>query len=256
MNVALIFAGGVGSRMGTKIAPKQFLNIDGRTILAHTIKNFEENHFIDAIIVVLLEKYIKMSEMIFQNENFTKIKAIVPGGKTGQESIYRGLLKIEELYPGDSTIVLIHDGVRPVIESDLIERNIRSVKAYRSAISAVPAKETIVEAPDTKNITGIIDRNKVWIARAPQSFYLNDVLNAHQKANAAQDESVIDSCSMMQKYAPKQQLKIVETIYDNIKVTTPMDYYLVKSIIEAQKNHYSIDGFINPLFKESSTSNE
>lgn len=234
MNTALIFAGGVGKRMNiTNNTPKQFLEINQKPIIVYTIENFQNNPLIDEIIIVMVSDYIKHTKQLIRQFHLTKVVDVISGGKTGQESIYLGLNNIRKLHPDDNPIVLIHDGVRPIIEKGLIGRNIESVTKYGSAISSIPAYETEVTINNENTISNIIDRNSAWIARAPQSFYLNDILSAHTLARFYHDNNVIDSCSMAKKYS-NIELHIVPTIPENIKVTTPIDYSLIKLLLNNQ----------------------
>lgn len=226
-NIALIFAGGVGSRMGADI-PKQFLKINNKPIIAITALIFQDDPNITDIYIVMLKDYIGYTETIVKNHNISKVRKIVPGGSTGQESIFNGLSAIKKDYGDEKVIVLIHDGVRPIIENDLIPRCIESVQQFGTAISGIPAYETQVVA-DNNIINNIIDRKMCWIARAPQCFYLDEILDAHLKAQKNNDNEVIDSCTMIKKYS-NHPLKLVQTIPNNIKVTTPIDYILVKSL--------------------------
>lgn len=226
-NIALIFAGGVGSRMGADI-PKQFLKINNKPIIAITALIFQNDPNITDIYIVMLKDYIGYTKTIVKNHNISKVREIVPGGSTGQESIFNGLSAIKKDYGDEKVIVLIHDGVRPIIENDLIPRCIESVQQFGTAISGIPAYETQVVA-DSDIINNIIDRKMCWIARAPQCFYLDEILDAHLKAQKNNDNEVIDSCTMIKKYS-NHPLKLVQTIPNNIKVTTPIDYILVKSL--------------------------
>ena len=144
MNIAVIFAGGVGTRMNTKDKPKQFLMVHGKPIIVHTIEKFQEHEQIDGIIVVCVKSWIEyMKEMQFRYR-LDKIGKIVPGGSTGQLSIYNGLKAAEELYGIEDNIVLIHDGVRPLITDEVISENIASVKKYGNAITCAPTKESVI----------------------------------------------------------------------------------------------------------------
>ena len=232
MNTAVIFAGGVGKRMRNNGAPKQFLDLHGSPIIAHTLRFFQDSPLIDHIIIVMLEEYIPFTQKIVDSNQFSKVAKIVPGGDSGQASIFNGLNAAKELFGLDNHIVLIHDGVRPFIEKDLIERCIKSVEQYGSAISSVPATETIVGV-ENGDITRVTDRTNTYLARAPQCFYLSDIYSWHQTAKEEGNNSVIDSCSMMLKYSDKKP-HIVETCPENLKVTTPLDYYIMKAIIEAE----------------------
>lgn len=232
-NIALIFAGGVGKRMQTKALPKQFLKLHNKPIIIHTLEKFQESDLIDGIVVVMVENYIDYFKNLLKEFNYiNKIIKIVPGGKTGQLSIYNGLEAVEKNC-GKNCIVLIHDGVRPIIDTKLIEDNITMVRTKGNAISAAKVIETIFIKKD--NIVGeVIDRSQTWLAKAPQSFYLNDILKAHRNALNENKIDYIDSCSIMQSIGI--ELNMVECSNDNIKITTPTDFYLFKAIIEKQEN--------------------
>ncbi len=234
MNIAVIFAGGVGKRMKTKGLPKQFLKIDGVPILVHTLRHFQNSGVIDAIVVVMLDSYIGHTRELVREYGLTKVADVVPGGSTGQESIYHGLLAAEKLSDGPETVVLIHDGVRPIVEDGLIEANVRSVREFGSAVSSVRCKETIVTVDEeSRRICDVPDRNVAWIARAPQSFFLRDILALHRDCREKGINDTIDSCTMMRNYG--RELHVVETSSTNIKVTTPEDYYLAEAIIQMEE---------------------
>lgn len=231
MNIAVIFAGGVGSRMkmpGEK--PKQFLEINGIPILAWTMRNFQDEKLVNAIVVVMLEKYIDLTWEIVKKYGFTKVKGVVSGGSTGQESIYNGLKEAEKISIGDDDIVLIHDGVRPYIEADLIKRNVESVRKNGTAVSCAPSKETTVMVSNNGEMKTVFDRSKIWLARAPQSFYLKDILKLHEKYHATEKNDIIDSCTMMMMNGKK--IHVVETCAENLKITTPEDYYAMCGLIK------------------------
>ena len=141
------------------------------------------------------------------------------GGKTGQESIYNGLSALSNFAPEDS-IVLVHDGVRPFVTDVLISDCIKSVKKFGSAITVTPAIETIVEL-DGKRISAITDRSKCYHAKAPQCFYLGELLSAHKKAIADGNTNMIDSASLMKHYG--YELYVVPGSTDNIKISA---YYI------------------------------
>lgn len=235
MVTALIFAGGTGSRMNSKTKPKQFLELHGKAIIVYTIEYFEEHEEIDEIVVVCLEVWIEYLKDLLKRYGITKVKYIVPGGKTGQESIYKGLQKIYETSENPSKhIVLIHDGVRPLISEDLITENIQSVKTYGTAITSSSAKETIVTISDENQIVEVTNRKRSVIAKAPQSFYLDDIMSVHNKAKEDGNTSFVDSATMMQYYGKKMHSVMCGP--ENIKVTTPIDFYIFRAIYEAREN--------------------
>jgi 2-C-methyl-D-erythritol 4-phosphate cytidylyltransferase len=235
MNTALIFAGGSGIRMNAKAKPKQFLELNGRAIIIHTLEYFENHPEIDSICVVIIESWIDYLKELLERYSIKKVKWIVSGGTTGQESIFNGLQAIyKDCHNLNDCVVLIHDGVRPLINETLISDNIASVRKFGSAITVTPAIETIVTANENNQIQNVTDRKLCMHARAPQSFFLKDIYDAHQKALKENIHGMIDSASLMKYYG--YNLFTVNGPVENIKITTPMDYYLFRAIYEAREN--------------------
>ncbi|MDY6397572.1 MAG: 2-C-methyl-D-erythritol 4-phosphate cytidylyltransferase [Treponema sp.] len=232
MNIALIFAGGSGTRMNSKARPKQFLQFFGKELIIHTLENFQNHQEIDAITIVCIEDWIPYLNKLLTKYDISKVRTVVAGGKTGQESIYKGLCATKEYAEKDS-IILVHDGVRPFINEDVISACIKSVKAHGSAITTVPATETIITTENDK-ITSITDRSKCQLARAPQCFYLDELLEAHNKAIKDSNTNMIDSASLMKFYG--HDLYTVQGNVDNIKITTPADFYTFKALYEVREN--------------------
>lgn len=227
MNIALIFAGGIGSRMGSP-TPKQFLVWDGKTILIHTLNVFERNTMIDEIVIACKDGWIDYTWELIAAEGLKKVKAIVPGGETALDSQYNGLLEIARLHPEEDIAVLIHDGVRPLVDDDTICRNIESVWSHGNAITVTNAIETVISIDQEGTVQNILDRSACRMAKAPQSFFLKDILEAHNRAIREGKHSFIDSASMMYHYGHKLHTVIGEP--ENIKVTTPSDYYMFLGI--------------------------
>ena len=221
MTNTLIFAGGSGTRMNSKSRPKQFLQFYGKELIIHTLENFQNHSGIDGIAVVCIEECIPYLKKLIEKYGIDKVKTIVSGGTTGQESIFNGLKAIKTFDKDEKSIVLIHDGVRPFINEDVISSCIKTVKEKRSAITVVPATETIITSEDGK-ISTITDRSKCCLARAPQCFYLDDILDAHHKAIKDGNLNMIDSASLMKVYG--HELYTVQGNADNIKITTPTDF--------------------------------
>ena len=235
MNIAVIFAGGAGKRMHSKEKPKQFLDLYHRPIIAHTLQHFEDHPMIDAIVVACIESGIGTLENIVKKYHITKVKKIVPGGETGQDSIYNGLCAAKEVADGDDAIVLIHDGVRPMITEQLITDNINSVKEFGSAITTGVVTETILVVDENSGkIKDVPARKDSRVAKATQSFRLEDILSAHERARSEGKHDFIDSCTMMKTYG--HDLNLVDGPSQNIKITTPEDYYLMRAMLEAEEN--------------------
>ncbi|SEM99363.1 2-C-methyl-D-erythritol 4-phosphate cytidylyltransferase [Pseudomonas sp. ok272] len=233
MNTALIFAGGTGQRMNSRTRPKQFLELHGKPIIIYTLEHFEAHPDINSIVVVCLEEWIPYLQNLLAKFNINKVISIVPGGTSGQDSIYRGLRSISERCPKD-TVVLIHDGVRPLINAKLISDNIDSVLANGSAITVSKAIETIILTSQDKVSNEILDRNYCEVAKAPQSFYLKDILSAHLKAIECGETDMIDSATLMQWFEKPLHSVLYESI--NIKITTPIDFYIFRAILDSRED--------------------
>ena len=233
MNIAVIFAGGVGRRMHTQSRPKQFLEYQGKPIIIYTLELFDNHPLIDAIVVACVEEWIPFLQKMLKKFEITKVKKIVPGGATGQDSIYNGLIAANSIAASNNAIVLIHDGVRPLITEQTITDNISMVEKEGSCITCIQASETfIVNQPDGG--LEIPSRKDSLIARAPQSFYLKDILQAHEQARAEGKHDFIDSCTMMHHYG--HSLSQVIGPIENIKITTPTDYFVFKAMVEVHEN--------------------
>lgn len=227
MNVALIFAGGTGSRMGSE-TPKQFLEWNGKAIIIHTLNIFENHKNIDEIVVACKDDWIDYTQKLIKKEGIKKVVSIVPGGTTALESQYYGLKEIKRLHQNDDIAVLIHDGVRPLLDSATVDRNIDCVWKNGNAITVTKAIETVIAIDEQNAVKEILDRNSCRMAKAPQSFMLKDIMEIHEKAIADDNHKFIDSASMMIYYG--HTLHTVMGEPENIKITTPSDYYMFLGI--------------------------
>lgn len=234
MNIGVIFAGGVGTRMHTKERPKQFLEIYSVPIIIHTLRHFEENDEIDCVVIACVSEWIPYMEALLYKYRIEKVKKIVPGGKTGQLSIYNALCAAEEIANGEKSIVLIHDGVRPLINSSLLSENIACVNKYGSAITTGKVKETILVVNNSNEIVEIPERENSRVAKAPQSFWLNDIISTQRKAISEGLDNMIDSCTLMQHYG--FPMHMIDGPYRNIKITTPEDYYTMRALLQAEED--------------------
>ena len=235
MNIALIFAGGTGQRMNSRTRPKQFLELNGKPILIHTLEHFEDHPAVDSIVVVCLKDWIGYLNELADRFRIRKLRLVVEGGATGQESIRNGLYALDRdaSVPKDA-VILIHDGVRPLITEDLITRNIETARALGNAITVTPATETVIRVSPEREVSDIVDRSVCMLARAPQSFVLSDILAAHRRAERDDYREAIDSATLMTHYGAT--LHIVEGPVENIKITTPADFYIFRAITEAREN--------------------
>ena len=237
MNIALIFAGGIGQRM-KNIIPKQFVKVNEKPILLYTILNFEDHEEIDAIAVVCIESWLDELRNIIKSEGITKVKWIVAGAQTGQQSIYNGLKAIyDEVSRPNEVIVLISDGVRPVVSKEIISNNIECVKKNRTSVTVYPVPETIVELDTLGCIYNIPVRKQCFLSKAPQGFYLSDIMDAHNKSIAENRFDCTNSAELMRRY--RHALFTVPDSEENIKITTPLDIKIFKAILDEEKNSIS-----------------
>lgn len=232
MNIAIIFAGGTGDRMNTVSRPKQFLELNGKPVIIYTLELFDNHPEIDGIVVACIEEWIPFLNKQLKKFEINKVVKIVPGGNNGQESIYKGLIVAQQLYSNDS-IVLVHDGVRPLIKEQTISDCIATVKDKGNCITCVPATETFVVTQKDGSLV-IPSRADSLIARAPQCFILKDILDAHNQAREEGRYDFIDSCTMMSHYGYKMHTIIGPM--ENIKITTPSDFFIFRAMVQVHEN--------------------
>ncbi|MBR6139364.1 MAG: 2-C-methyl-D-erythritol 4-phosphate cytidylyltransferase [Prevotella sp.] len=233
MNIAAIFAGGSGVRMHTKSRPKQFLELNGKPIIIYTLELFDNHPQVDAIVVACIDSWIPFLKKMIRKFEITKVVEIVPGGETGQDSIYNALQAAERAANGKDATVMIHDGVRPLITEQTITDNINTVEEFGSCITCVPATETFVVSQADGSLE-IPSRANSLIARAPQSFHLSDIMTAHRRAISEGMHDFIDSCTMMSHYG--YTLKTIIGPMENIKITTPTDFFIFRAMVEVHEN--------------------
>ncbi len=231
MTTALIFAGGTGKRMNSRAKPKQFLDIHGKPVIIYTLEHFEYHDEVDEIVIVCLESWIGELETMLHRFGITKVTKIVPGGETGHDSIYNGLAAMRETSAEDD-IVLIHDGVRPMINDALITENIRAVRQFGNAITSEAARESVVQSKDGVSIDGVPPRGEMYVAKAPQSFRYGEIMRLYEKARGDNFKS-IDSAHLCSVY--HQPLHMILSPNYNVKITEPADFFVVRALMEAME---------------------
>lgn len=221
----IIAAAGMSNRMGSKIN-KQFIAIDNKPILVHTIEKFERCKYIDEIILVAKEEELEYCRKeIVKKYNFKKVSNIVRGGKERQYSIYNGLLALNE----DTDIVLTHDGARPFIRIEDIEKGIKGVLEYGACVIGVPVKDTIKVVDDDNRVHHTPKRSLLWSAQTPQCFWKDLLKKGYEHAIS---ESIMgtDDSSLVEKIG--HDIKMIMGSYDNIKITTPEDLIIAESLFK------------------------
>ena len=231
-NIAVVFAGGSGKRMNTVSRPKQFLELNGKPVIIYTLELFDVHPDIDGIVVVCIEPWIPFLRKQLRKFEINKVVDIVPGGETGQDSIYNGLIAARNKY-NDNDNVLIHDGVRPLITEKTITDCVQTVKEKGNCITCIPATETFVVTQKDGSLN-IPSRADSLIARAPQCFKLGDILEAHKKALVENRHDFIDSCTMMSYYG--HRMNTIIGPMENIKITTPADFFIFRAMVQVHEN--------------------
>lgn len=224
--VAIIPAAGAGLRMREHRA-KQFLDLQGKPLLGVTLERFQVCRAVDSIVLVVPsheEEYCQKE--IVDRYHLNKVEKIVPGGQRRQDSVRLGI----EASGGDYGLVLIHDGVRPLIDASLIERVVNIARTERSVIPALPAKETVKEVDIDGMVIKTFDRHQIWLVQTPQVFRYEDIMVAHQRALSEGWEDVTDDALLMEKMGIP--VKVVQGLEHNIKVTTPHDLELARFLLK------------------------
>lgn len=229
--VAVIFAGGVGQRMTNATKPKQFLEVNGKPILVYTLEKFQSHPDIDHIVLVCVKDWIDYAKRLIRCYELTKVEIVIPGGENGHQSRYLGLKKTKEVY--GNCMVLLHDGVRPLIDHKTITECMQSVIANGSAVVGTPSVETIATV-DGGDSWKIIPREQCSLLRAPQCFWLDEILALFIRGEEDEIKDCIDAATLMQHY--QKCVTVIKGPPENIKITTPLDFFMFKGILEVQNS--------------------
>lgn len=209
--------------MGSDI-PKQFLTVGDRPVLAYTLDKFEQCTLIDEIVIVTRSDSIVLCKSIADEYGFSKVTVITEGGATRQQSVKNGIEQVSS----DCEYVLIHDGARPLIDTDDIVACIESVMEHKASAVGVPVKDTVKYSADGKFIEKTVDRSKLWLIQTPQAFEKSLIQKCHSMAEADGFEAT-DDCMLAEHYGVS--VALVEGKYENIKITSPSDIYVMEGLL-------------------------
>ena len=235
MNIGLIIAGGSGNRMGQDI-PKQFMHVDGAPIIIWTLKAFEQHPDIEAIAVVCLRGWETVLQSYANQFCIKKLKWIFPGGDTGFESIHNGIYGLKEAGCDDEDLVLIHDGVRPLLSQEIISSNIAICKAYGYAVTGIQCREAILESHDGFTTKTSIPRDTLIRTQTPQTFRLGNIIKAHEHAKVKGITNTVSSCTLIAELEEDIEMHIVPGSEKNIKITTVEDLEMIKALMHTSKD--------------------
>ena len=233
MKIALITASGIGSRTHQDI-PKQFLCVHDKPVFMYTLEAFQNHPQIDEICVVILPGWEAVLNAYAKQFNITKLKFVVQGGETGQQSIYNGLKTIYEAHKDDKdAVVLIHDGVRPMVSEEIITKNLEVFEKHGNAVTSIPCAEVAMDSADKKQALDIIDREHIQRTQTPQAFFLAEAMEAHETAKR---EGWTGITAM-----PALWSMLGKTVYfsegseKNLKITTVDDLDIFKSLLLSKR---------------------
>ena len=222
----VIFAGGTGTRMKSSDIPKQFIEVCEKPIIIRTLEQFSKHPKVDRIVISCIAEWIDFLKEEIQRFNVKKIVEIVPGGMNGHQSIHNGLLKVEE-FSTSKDIVLICDGVRPVISEVLITNCINNAEEFGTAVPVTPSIDSVLESMDGKICSKSLPRGNMYITQAPQGYTVEKIIWAHKEAEKRNIESPTSSCELLIELG--EEVHIFKGERENIKVTTPEDLYVLRS---------------------------
>ena len=235
MNIAILTAGGVGSRTHQDL-PKQFITVDNKPIIIYTLEAFQQHPNIDEIYVACLEGWNMVLDAYAKQFNITKLKRIVAGAATGQGSIFNALQAIREDHKESDTVILVHDGNRPMVSQDVITDNLVQQKIYGSAVAVIPTMEVVFVSKDGKSSDASLNREELWRTQTPHAYKLDELWEVHCRARKDGVLNTAASCSLMQKYGYTTYFS--KGSEKNIKITTAEDIEIFKALLNARNDSW------------------
>lgn len=226
--IAIVLAGGRGKRMGAAVS-KQYLLINDKPVLYYTLKAFEDSNIDEIILVTEKNNEEYCRENIIERYNIKKVKHIVCGGKERYNSVYNGLKCID--IEDNNSYIMIHDGARALITSEIINNTIEKVKLYKAVVVGVPVKDTIKKTDAEGFVTDTPARDTLWQIQTPQAFVVEEIKRAYEKVIGDNVEGITDD-SMVMEYSGIRNVKVIMGSYENIKITTPEDLIYANAVLK------------------------
>lgn len=221
MITAMLFAGGVGARMKSDDLPKQFLEVGGKPIIIRTMEHFANHKMVDAIVVACKAEWIDYLNNLIEKFNISKVKSVVAGGANGFDSIHNGVMATAEFSKADDDIILICDGVRPMLSEQLITNCIEDTRKYGTAVPVTPSIDSLLYSTDGENCNKSYQRSSMYITQAPQGYTMKNILWSHEQAYKRGITNPVSTSELFIELGESVHIFIGERF--NIKVTTPED---------------------------------
>lgn len=226
---AIVLAAGQGRRMGSRVQ-KQFLELCGYPVVYHSLKCFQECEWIDQIILVTGAECLDYCKReIVERFQLTKVKEIVEGGKERHDSVYAGLGACQ-----GTDYVFVHDGARPLVSQEILERALAGVQECKACVVGMPSKDTVKLADDQGFVAETPSRDRVWNIQTPQAFAYEVLREAHDRIRQRDFSQVTDD-AMVVEQETGYRVKLVEGSYENLKITTPEDLEIAKTILKKRE---------------------
>ncbi|KAA9214880.1 2-C-methyl-D-erythritol 4-phosphate cytidylyltransferase [Enterococcus durans] len=236
MNIALLTASGTGTRTGQDI-PKQFLHVNNIPILVYTLRAFQEHPEIDEICVVILKGWEEMLTAYAKQFNITKLKYIVPGGDSGQESIYNGLKEIYNTRSRED-VVLIHDGNRPMVSKKIVSESIEVFKKNGNAVTVIPCTEVVFTLTEKEEKSSLESLNRDLLVRTqtPHTYQLGEIMDTYKLAEEKGITNMAASCQLMQVLGKRSYFS--KGSEKNLKITTLDDLEIFKALLNSSNDEW------------------
>ncbi|MCI8495118.1 MAG: 2-C-methyl-D-erythritol 4-phosphate cytidylyltransferase [Lachnospiraceae bacterium] len=229
---AVVLSAGRGSRMNASV-PKQYLMLKGRPIIYYALQTFQQSRVEEIVLVSGEEDLEYCQKEIVEKYGVTKVKAIVPGGKERYHSVFHGLAELDRLGKSPD-YVMIHDGARPFVDQQMIDRCVRVVEAEQACVVGMPVKDTIKITDEAQYAIDTPPRNRVWQVQTPQVFSFPLIYQAYQELLRQESEgkkiAVTDDAMVVETIYDKK-VRLVEGSYKNIKITTPEDLEIAETFL-------------------------
>jgi ribitol-5-phosphate 2-dehydrogenase (NADP+) / D-ribitol-5-phosphate cytidylyltransferase len=227
-NVAVILAGGTGTRIGLNI-PKQLIRIAGKTIIEHSIAAMHQSPLVDEIVVMMAPGHLDEVRAIVNNGGYVKVSQILEGAETrnGTTAVALAALGDEECN------VLLHDAVRPLVSQTIIAANVEALQTHAAVDTAIPSADTIIRVHhDQDSIADVLPRHLLRRGQTPQSFRLSTIRAAYAKAVQDPDFTTTDDCTVVLRYLPEVPIAVVAGHERNMKITEPIDVYIAEKLLQ------------------------
>lgn len=228
MNIGIILSGGSGTRIGAEI-PKQYLTVNKTPIISYCLRTFINHEKIDGLVVVCSQNWTNFVESISRNFITAKPIYFANAGTTRQDSIYSGLMKVEEKFNDKAKIVIIHDAARPLVSSDLITGCIDKCNEYDAVMPVIPVKDTVYQSSNGKSIDRLLNRSELWCGQAPEAFRFSPYLEIHKSATSEQISRINGSTEMAFRFGLR--CTMIQGDPSNFKITTPEDLITFTNIV-------------------------